>query len=140
MSISTLMVMQGSKTKFPAVVQHQITPDQSVPVIDTLSLFRGKLSACAYRAKPSDSADVVFLATTFSKQLPSDSVKKIDGRVIGMAVQRYPELIDVLEQLGISTSKAIKAVSSLDRLSPGSKMFSIGARMSEGEVQKGLFC
>lgn len=130
----------GSKTKFPPVTTHQLTSFAAVPLIDNLSLFRGKLSACAYRSKQTDCADVVFLATNFAKQLRADGVKKIDPKVIGLAVKNYPELADVIEDLGISTKKAIKKVSSSEKLTFQIAGFSIGARMTEGEVQRGLMC
>ncbi|RVD81881.1 uncharacterized protein DFL_009728 [Arthrobotrys flagrans] len=130
----------GPKTKIPPTVLLQVDPVHAVPVIDTPALFRGKLAACASRSKPNDCSDVIFLATTYSSQLPSDTIKKIDTKVIGMAVKKYPELIDSLEGLGISTRKAIKKVGSCDSLSSNSSGFSISGRMNEGEVQRGLFC
>jgi len=129
----------GSKSKFPPVVEHRLTSFVSVPIIDNLSLFRGKLSACAFRSKPTDCSDVVFLATNFAENLRKDGVKKIDSKVVGMAVSRYPELADILEPLGVSARKAVKKVSSNEKLSFSIAGFSIGARMNEGEVQRGLF-
>jgi len=130
----------GPKTKIPPTASIKDDSVHSVPIIDTPYLFRGKLSACAFRSKPNDCTDVVFLATSYSAQLPTDAIKKIDTKVIGMAVRKYPELIEVLEGLGISTRKAIKQVKSSDSLSSNSSGFSAGGRMNEGEVQRGLFC
>lgn len=130
----------GPKTKIPSIAHLQVDKIHTVPIIDTPALFRGKLSACAFRSKQTDSTDVAFLATTCAAQLPLDSIKKIDQKVIGMAVKKYPELIECLEGLGICTRKAIKKVASCDSLSSNSSGFSIGGRMSEGEVQRGLFC
>ncbi|KAF3938605.1 hypothetical protein ABW19_dt0201316 [Dactylella cylindrospora] len=130
----------GPKTKIPPTVSLKVDSVHSVPIIDTPSLFRGKLSACAFRSKPNDASDLIFLATTYASQLPSDTIKKIDCKVIGMALKKYPELIESLEGLGISTRKAIKKVGSSDSLSSNSSGFSVGGRMNEGEVQRGLFC
>ncbi|KAK6349563.1 hypothetical protein TWF696_005848 [Orbilia brochopaga] len=130
----------GPKTKIPSTVSLIVDGVHAVPVIDTPSLFRGKLSACAFRSKPNDCSDLIFLATSCASQLPSDTIKKIDTKVIGMAIKRYPDLIDCLEGLGISTRKAIKKVGSSDSLSSNSSGFSISGRMNEGEVQRGLFC
>ncbi|KAJ6264914.1 hypothetical protein Dda_1067 [Drechslerella dactyloides] len=130
----------GPKTKIPSTVSLIVDGVHAVPVIDTPSLFRGKLSACAFRSKPNDCSDLIFLATSCAHQLPSDTIKKIDTKVIGMAIKRYPDLIESLEGLGISTRKAIKKVGSSDSLSSNSSGFSISGRMNEGEVQRGLFC
>jgi len=101
-----------------------------------MSLFKGKLSACAHRSKPNDSLDVMYLASVFGSELPSDVSKKLDTKTVGLAVSRYPELIDTLEAMGISAKKAIKKVKSSDSLKNAS--FSAGGRMLEGDVQRGL--
>lgn len=103
----------------------------SIPILSEEFLFRGKLNACATRSKSSDVADVLFLIATFPRQVRVGG-KKIDKKVVAMALGRYPHLRIVLQRVGVPVKS--KLISSIGCVETPTK------KIGEGDVHRGLGC
>jgi hypothetical protein len=103
--------------------------EKSASLLDVVYLFKGKLRAAATRSKHSDSADVIFLESTFLYEL-RNSRDQFSLYYTGLALKRYPHLLYAFQRIGIDVKAAEKEVESisLDALPPP----------QEGDIQKGL--
>jgi hypothetical protein len=87
---------------------------------DPVYLFKGKLSAAATRAKFHDSADLRWLEQNFHSNLAAQVVA-FSPRLIGLAIQQYPELERLFERLrvDIKGAKAAAAAAPAGLHTPG---------------------
>lgn len=114
----------------PHVLSSPLYGDATIPILSAVSLFRGKLNACATRSKDSDVSDLLFLIALFPREAKAGG-KKVDKKVVAAAIARWPQLRSVLERSGTPVKQ---------KLLVGGQCYIQAGKISEGDVHRGLGC
>ncbi|KAK7544377.1 uncharacterized protein J3D65DRAFT_663627 [Phyllosticta citribraziliensis] len=81
--------------------------------LDPFYIFKGKQHAAATREKFHDAADLRWLESHFRDHIKARR-DKLDLRLVGLAVKRYPELGLAFGRLGVDVPRAQAAAKSVD--------------------------
>jgi hypothetical protein len=98
-------------------------------ILDEVYIFKGKLRAAAIRAKPDDGTDLAYLESVYRNKLHT-CAGQFSQYYAGLALKRYPDLMQVFERVGVDVETAAKRVEglSLEALPPP----------QHGDVKNGL--
>jgi|SRR5579862_8637106 len=86
-------------------------------ILDEVYIFKGKLRAAAIRANPSDAPDIVYLESVFRNKLQT-SAGQFNQYYAGLALKRYPYLVEVFERVGVDVKAAAKRAESASLEAP----------------------
>lgn len=81
--------------------------------LDPVDIFKEKLCATATRDKFQDSADLQWLETRYGAQI-QERRRELKLDYVGLAMKRYPELINLFARIGVDLNGARYAARNLD--------------------------
>ena len=81
--------------------------------LDPVDIFKKKLCAAATRDKFQDSADLQWLETRYGAQI-QERRRELKLDYVGLAMKRYPELINLFARIGVDLNGARYAARNLD--------------------------